>query len=80
MIVVELCREAIRNLARHKLRSFLTTLGITIGVASVIAMVSLGQSATASVNQDLQSLGQTLMWREKQAELLRIQLALQPVG
>ena len=62
MIVWNALLLAFRQIARNKLRSFLTTLGITIGVASVIAMVSLGQSATASVNRDLQSLGQNLLF------------------
>ena len=38
MIGVELITEAVRNLARHKLRSFLTALGIIFGIASVVLM------------------------------------------
>ena len=37
---------ALKEIRRHKLRSFLTTLGIIIGVASVVTMVSLGNGAT----------------------------------
>ncbi|MGE3854596.1 MAG: ABC transporter permease, partial [Planctomycetota bacterium] len=62
MIVWNALLLAFRQIARNKLRAFLTTLGITIGVASVIAMVSLGQSATASVNADLADLGQNLLF------------------
>ena len=40
MFVLELAAEALRNLARHKLRSLLTTLGIIFGVASVMSMVA----------------------------------------
>lgn len=40
---------ALKEIRRHKLRSFLTTLGIIIGVASVVTMVSLGNGATQSV-------------------------------
>ena len=39
---------AIREISRHKLRSFLTVLGIVIGVAAVVTMVTLGKGATAA--------------------------------
>ncbi len=45
---------AIRAIRRHLLRSFLTTLGIIIGVAAVVTMVTLGNGATASVQSQLQ--------------------------
>ena len=48
---------ALRSLARNKLRSFLTMLGIIIGVASVIAMLSVGQGAKAMVESSIASLG-----------------------
>lgn len=48
---------AIREIRRHLLRSFLTTLGIIIGVASVVTMVTLGQGLTANVQDDLAGLG-----------------------
>ena len=53
-MILELIVEALRNLARHKLRSFLTALGIVFGIASVMAMVewplrSLSASTLASV-------------------------------
>jgi putative ABC transport system permease protein len=52
---------ALREIARNLLRSALTTLGIVIGVASVIAMVTLGQSATARVRSDIAGLGENLL-------------------
>lgn len=52
---------ALRALRRNLLRSALTTLGIVIGVASVIAMVTLGQSATASVRNSISSLGTNML-------------------
>jgi putative ABC transport system permease protein len=52
---------ALRALRRNVLRSALTTLGIVIGVASVIAMVTLGQSATASVRKSISSLGTNML-------------------
>ncbi len=48
---------AFRVLARHPLRAGLTMLGIIIGVGAVVAMVSLGQGATASIQTEIASLG-----------------------
>ena len=48
---------ALRSLARNKLRSFLTMLGIIIGVGSVIAMLAVGQGAKAMVESSIASLG-----------------------
>jgi putative ABC transport system permease protein len=48
---------ALRSLARNKLRSFLTMLGIIIGVGSVIAMLSVGQGAKSMVEASIASLG-----------------------
>ena len=39
MMITELAGDALLNLARHKLRSFLTALGIIFGIASVVLMV-----------------------------------------
>ena len=52
---------ALRAISRNVMRSVLTTLGIVIGVGSVIAMVTLGQSATARVTSDIASLGQNML-------------------
>ena len=52
---------ALRSIARHKLRSFLTTLGIIIGVAAVVTMVTLGKATTASVQQSISSLGTNIL-------------------
>ena len=54
-------RMAARAILRNKARSFLTTLGIIIGVASVIAMVHLGQSATISVTSQIANMGSNLL-------------------
>jgi ABC-type antimicrobial peptide transport system permease subunit len=54
-------RTALRALRRNLLRSALTMLGIVIGVAAVITMVSLGQGANAAVQQQMQSLGTDLL-------------------
>ncbi|MBL4844095.1 MAG: ABC transporter permease [Planctomycetes bacterium] len=55
----ELVREALKNLARHKLRSFLTALGIIFGVASVIAMISAGEGARREILAQISELGTT---------------------
>src|SRR5438067_5734044 len=48
---------AFRALGRNKLRAGLTVLGVVIGIAAVTTMVSIGQSATALVQGQLQTLG-----------------------
>jgi putative ABC transport system permease protein len=52
---------ALQAIRRNAMRSFLTALGIVIGVAAVIAMVHLGESATASVQNQISSLGDNLL-------------------
>ena len=52
---------AIRSILRHKRRSFLTTLGIIIGVAAVVTMVTLGQATTAAVQKSIASLGTNIL-------------------
>ena len=52
---------AFREIQRHLLRSFLTTLGIVIGVAAVITMVTLGNGATAAVKKQISSLGSNIL-------------------
>jgi putative ABC transport system permease protein len=52
---------AIRALRRNKLRSLLTTLGIVIGVAAVIAMVAIGEGAKASVEASFASMGTNVL-------------------
>ena len=52
---------ALQQIRRNLMRSFLTTLGIIIGVAAVITMVTMGNGATAQVTQQVSSLGSNLM-------------------
>jgi len=54
-------RTALRALRRNKMRSALTMLGIIIGVAAVITMVSIGQGADAAVQNQIRSLGTNLL-------------------
>ncbi|MEO0870408.1 MAG: ABC transporter permease, partial [Pseudomonadota bacterium] len=48
---------SIREIRRHLMRSILTTLGIIIGVAAVITMVTVGNGVTASVQSQISTLG-----------------------
>ncbi|PTQ08552.1 multidrug ABC transporter substrate-binding protein [Sphingomonas oleivorans] len=52
---------AVREIRRHLLRSFLTILGIVIGVSAVVTMVTLGKGATAAVQTQIASLGSNLL-------------------
>ncbi len=60
-MLLETVLLAFATIFRNKLRSFLTVLGIIIGVASVIAMVTVGQGSTAQVQSDVASLGANLL-------------------
>ena len=55
-------RIALRALARNKMRSTLTMLGIIIGVAAVIAMVALGQGAQQTQQQQIAAMGSNLLF------------------
>ena len=52
---------ALRSLAKNKMRTFLTMLGIIIGVASVIAMLAIGQGSRESIQKQISSLGTNLL-------------------
>ncbi len=61
MNITTLIKEALKSISSNKVRSFLTMLGIFIGVGAVIAMMSIGQGAQNSITNSLSSLGtQTL--------------------
>jgi putative ABC transport system permease protein len=57
----EMILLATRSIRRNLLRSFLTILGIVIGVAAVITMVTLGQGVTAQVARNISNLGTNLL-------------------
>jgi len=57
----ETIRLALRSVRRNALRSVLTLLGIVIGVAAVIAMVTIGSGTTAKVRNDIAKLGSNLL-------------------
>ena len=56
--------ESVRSLARHKFRSILTTLGITIGVAAVIWADAIGEAGTIQAREAFARLGDALVWIE----------------
>lgn len=62
MNTVTLFKVALHALLRNKLRSFLTMLGIIIGVAAVITMVAVGEGAKAQVEAQIASLGANVMF------------------
>jgi len=58
---LEILADAIGTLAVNKLRTSLATLGIIIGIGSVIALISLGQATSQSIQTQIQSLGSNLL-------------------
>jgi putative ABC transport system permease protein len=61
MKLKNLLKAAIRSLAKNKMRTFLTMLGIIIGVASVITMLAIGQGSRSSIQSQISSLGTNVM-------------------
>ena len=61
MLLSENFKIALRALRANKLRSILTMLGIVIGVATVVALLSIGKGATASITSDIQNSGSNLL-------------------
>ncbi|OGD18322.1 MAG: multidrug ABC transporter substrate-binding protein [Candidatus Aminicenantes bacterium RBG_16_63_16] len=62
MNILRTTRVALRALARNKMRSFLTALGIIIGVGAVISMVSIGEGARQGVEDRFNSMGTNLLF------------------
>ena len=60
MIIVSLFETAWHALTTHRMRSFLTMLGMMIGVAAVILMLAIGQGAQAMVRSAIESMGSNL--------------------
>ena len=64
-----LFKIALRALANNKLRAFLTMLGIIIGVASVIAMLAIGQGSKKSIQQQISEIGSNMIMIHPGAEM-----------
>ncbi len=61
-MILEMIKAAIFSILSNKLRTFLSMLGITIGVAAVIAVVSIGQGAGESIKERISSLGSNILF------------------
>jgi putative ABC transport system permease protein len=61
MKLINLIKIALAAIRRNKMRSFLTMLGIVIGVAAVIAMLAIGQGSNASIRETISSMGTNLI-------------------
>ncbi len=61
MLIREIIWVALGAIRANKLRSFLTTLGIIIGVSAVIAMVSLGEGARRTIEEQISSMGTNVL-------------------
>ncbi|MCX6759236.1 MAG: ABC transporter permease [Candidatus Nealsonbacteria bacterium] len=61
MLITDLFEETYFAISANKTRSGLTILGIVIGIGSVIAMISIGQGSTASIETSIQSMGSNLI-------------------
>jgi len=62
MKILDIIRTALRALNANKMRSLLTVLGIVIGVAAVISLVSIGRGSQAAVTANIESLGSNLLF------------------
>jgi putative ABC transport system permease protein len=56
--------EAVRALSRNKMRSALSAIGIAIGIAAVVCVVAIGTAGSQRAEQQLQNLGDNLIWIE----------------
>jgi putative ABC transport system permease protein len=61
MLILDLFKMAVRSLISHKLRTFLTALGIIIGVASVISMISIGEGARQQTLSTISKFGTNII-------------------
>ena len=61
MNILNLFKISIRAVANNKMRSFLSMLGIIIGVAAVIIMMSIGQGSKESIRKELSTMGTNLL-------------------
>ena len=61
MNTINLFKIALKAIAANKLRSFLTALGIIIGVASVIAMLAIGQGSKRSIRKQISEMGSNMI-------------------
>jgi putative ABC transport system permease protein len=63
-VFLRVLTSAVNALLRHRMRTLLTTLGISIGIAAVISTVALGEGSAAEVERQLDNLGDDFIWIE----------------
>ncbi len=68
MLDLEVFEIAFNNLKQQKLRSYLTLLGIVIGIAAIVALISLGQGLSDAVSGELEMLGMNTIYIEPGSE------------
>ena len=61
MNILNLIKVSLNAVANNKMRSFLSMLGIIIGVAAVIAMMSIGQGSKENIRKELASMGTNML-------------------
>jgi putative ABC transport system permease protein len=61
MTILNLSKIAVKTMFRNKIRTFLTMLGVIIGVASVITMLAIGQGSKQSIQQQISSMGANMI-------------------
>ena len=59
-----ICGEAMKSLRRNLIRTILTVLGLVVGIAAFICVVGVGKAGSAKVEQELQKLGDNMIWIE----------------
>lgn len=68
MKILNLISIALRAISRNKMRTFLTMLGIIIGVASVISMLAIGQGSKESIEQQISEMGANMITIYRRAD------------
>src|SRR5689334_24446558 len=64
MDIIGIFASSLAAILRNKMRSVLTVLGITIGIAAVICVVAIGRAGQREVEQQLNALGDNFVWIE----------------
>ncbi len=62
MLIWDILRSALRSLLSNRLRTFLTMLGVVIGVGAVVGIIALGEGARINVESQIKAMGTNLLW------------------
>jgi len=71
MNIIQLLHTCIRSILRNRMRSLLTSLGVIIGVGSVIIMVALGEGSQRTIEKQLTAMGTNLLMIYPQGQMNR---------